>query len=111
MDLLGEHPLFDLHGKGKRILYRNTARAPQFVGESAHIENSLISEGCEIYGNIEDSVIFSGVTVEEGAPVKNSVILSDCTIKEGSRVEYAIIDSDTRVGRMCVIGDSVESGK
>ena len=110
MDLLGDRPKFDLHNRRARILSRNTARAPQYIGENAVIRDSLVTEGCEIYGEIEHSVIFNGVIVEKGASVKNSVIMDNTVIKSGSHVEYSIIDRNTLISKNCIIGDSKESG-
>lgn len=111
MDLLGVEPRFDLHKRRTRILSRNNAKPPQYIGEHAVTSNSLITEGCEIYGTVLNSVIFNGVTVEEGAEVKNSVIMSGSIIRSGARVEYSIIDCDTVVGNDARVGDSRDTGK
>lgn len=111
MDLLGVEPRFDLHKRRSRILSRNNAKPPQYIGDRAVTSNSLITEGCEIYGTVINSVIFNGVTVEEGAEVSNSVVMSGSVIKSGARVEYSIIDCDTVIGNDARIGDSRDTGK
>ncbi len=107
MDLLGESPVLNLYDEEWRIYSRHEAHAPQFVGANAVIENSSITEGCEIYGTVRNSVIGAGVKVMSGAVVCDSVILDDVVIEAGSEVRYAIIDSGTRIGKNCRIGENI----
>ena len=107
MDLLGEKPVLDLYDEEWRIYSRHEAHAPQFVGESAVIDNSSITEGCEILGTVRNSVIGAGVKIMEGAVVSDSVILDDVVIEAGAEVRYAIIDSGTHVGKNCKIGEVI----
>lgn len=104
MDLLGEEPAFVINDRDWRIYSRNTAEPPHFIGENADIKNSLITEGCEIYGVVENSVLSGGVVVEPGAFVKDSVIMNGTRIGAGSVVNYSIIDGDVVVGKNCSIG-------
>jgi len=104
MDLLDENSDLDLGDRDWRIYSRNNAVPPHFVGGYAKITNSLITEGCEIEGIVENSVLSSGVKVARGAYIKDSVILSGVTIGEGATVNYSIIDSDTVVGAGSVVG-------
>ena len=104
MDLLGEKPEFDLYDKNWRIFSRTSARPPQFIGEDAKIHGSMMSEGCEIYGCVENSVLFDGVYVAPGAVVRDSVIMSGTRIEAGARVEYSIVDADTVISAGAVIG-------
>ena len=110
MDLLGERPEFNLRENEWRIYSRNAALPPHFTGEDAKIENALITEGCEIFGTVEDSVLFNGVTVEEGAVVRGSILMDNVTVKSGAVVEYSIIDADTTVGAGAVIGTGKAAG-
>jgi glucose-1-phosphate adenylyltransferase len=104
MDLLGDNPPLNLSDRNFRIYSRNSARPPQFVGTKAHIVNSRISEGCRIYGRVENSVLSGGVIVEEGAVVKDAVVLANSTIKAGASVSYSIIDENVTIGKNAVIG-------
>ena len=104
MDLLGEKPEFDLYDKNWRIFSRTSARPPQFIGEAAKIHGSMMSEGCEIYGCVENSVLFDGVYVAPGAVVRDSVIMSGTRIEAGARVEYSIVDADTVISAGAVVG-------
>jgi glucose-1-phosphate adenylyltransferase len=104
MDLLGDKPKFDINDRSWRIYSRNYAAPPHYMGPNAVVVNSIITEGCEIYGRVENSVLSSGVRVESGAEVKDSVIMSDVTIGRNSKIYYSIIDSESRIGAGCEIG-------
>ena len=104
MDLLGSDPAFRLHDPAWRIYFRNNAEPPHLIGDFARVTNSMITEGCEIQGVVENCVLSAGVKVARGAYVKDSVIMSGVTIGEGATVNYSIIDSDTEIGAGSVIG-------
>ncbi|MBO5778067.1 MAG: glucose-1-phosphate adenylyltransferase [Clostridia bacterium] len=104
MDLLGEHPNFNLYDRSWRIFFRSTGNPLQYVGEDAKIVNSIITEGCEIYGTVENSVLFSGVYVAPGAVIRDSVIMNDVRVEAGATVDYTIISTDTIIGEGAVVG-------
>ncbi|MBR0236221.1 MAG: glucose-1-phosphate adenylyltransferase [Clostridia bacterium] len=110
MDLLGEKPNFDIHDKNWRIFYRNNAEPPQFIRDGAIIDNSLITEGCDVAGTVINSVISSGVKIEAGAVVRDSVIMSGVTVKSGAEIDYSIIDADTVIERDAVVGEKLGNG-
>ncbi len=104
MDLIGDNPILSLADQDFRIYSKNTARPPQYVGSGAVVDNSLISEGCRIYGTVINSVVSGGVVVEEGAIVKDSVVMEDVIVKKNARVYTAIVDSDTVVEAGATVG-------
>ncbi|MBO4428792.1 MAG: glucose-1-phosphate adenylyltransferase, partial [Clostridia bacterium] len=104
MDLLGKEPKFDIYDKKWRIFYRHNAEPPQYIRAGATIRNSMITEGCDISGTVENSVISSGVRIEEGAVVRDSVILGGVTVKRGAHVDFAIIDGDSVIGEGATVG-------
>lgn len=110
MDLLEEHPALNLSDKQLRIYSRNNARPPQYIGSGAVIRNSMVSEGCSVYGTVENSILSGGVEIAEGATVRNSVILSDVSIEAGATVDYSIIDSESVIGSGVSVGSS-DAGK
>lgn len=111
MELLGENPKFNVHDKNWRIFSRNYAAPPHYVGDKSLVSDSIVSEGCEIHGTVEHSVLSSNVIVEKGAVVKDSVIMSGSVIKAGARVEYAIIDSDSVISEKATVGEAKEHAK
>ena len=104
MDLIGDEPVLNMSDRNFRIFSRNFARPPQYIGSKAKVENSLISEGCNINGTVINSVLSGGVVIESGALVKDSVIMEDVVVKSGAKVYSAIIDSDTTVESKAVVG-------
>ena len=111
MDLIGETPKLDLRTPEMRILSRNSTRPPHYTGNNAKIVNSLVTEGCEVYGTVINSVLFGGVKVAEGAVVRDSVIFEETEIGEGGVVEYSILDCRIKAGKNCRIGEPKASGK
>ena len=111
MDLLGDVPKIDVADKKWKIQSRSPLAPPQYLGDGSKISNSIILSGCEIYGEVENSVLSSGVIVKAGAKVKDSVIMQDTVICEGATVEYSIIDENTVVSKNAKVGSSKESGK
>ena len=104
MDLLQENPEFDLTDPRWKIYSRSPVMPPQFLGEKAVVENSMLTEGCEVYGTVKHSVLFEGVRVDEGAVVENSVIMPGTHIKAGAVVNRAIVAED------CVISANAKVG-
>ncbi|MDR1439519.1 MAG: glucose-1-phosphate adenylyltransferase, partial [Clostridiales bacterium] len=74
MDLLAKPLPLDMYADNRRIYCRNPVKPPHFVASGAKISNSLVTEGCEIYGEVEKSVVFTGVAVGRGSRITNSVI-------------------------------------
>jgi len=105
MDLIGDNPKINLNDKNSRIFSKNIARPPQYVGKDSVIINSLISEGCRIFGRIENSVLSGGVVIKEGAVVCDSVIMEDVVVENGASVYHAIVDSDSVISANSVVGE------
>ncbi len=105
MDVLDPNVPLDLLDDSWKIYSRNPVMPPHYAGPQSMIENSMIAEGCEINGMIDFSVLFAGVTVEEGAIVRDSIIMPNSVIKKGAVIEYAIIGED------CVIGEGAHIGE
>ena len=104
MDVLDPNVPLDLLDDSWKIYSRNPVMPPHYTGTNSKIENSMVAEGCEIYGTVDFSVLFAGVTIEEGAVVTDSIVMPGSTIKKGAVVEYAI------VGENCVIGEGAHVG-
>ena len=106
MDLLTLPMPIDLYDAKWRIYGRNPGLAPHFIAEGASVPNSLITEGCEVFGNVDHSVIFSGVTIREGATVKDSVVMPGAVIERGAQVQRAIVSEDAVIGAGATVGEA-----
>ncbi len=104
MDLLGTKPELNINDESWRIFSRHYAPSPQYVGDDAKIEDSIITEGCEIEGTVINSVLGSGVRVCRGAIVRDSVLMGDLTVREGATVNYSIVDTESVIGAGACIG-------
>ena len=104
MDLLGQRPVFSLEDDSWRIFTRHDPLPPQFIGDSAKIKNSIITEGCEIYGTVENAVLFPSVRVMPGAVVRDTVVMDSTVIEEDAQVEYSILDRAVSIGADACIG-------
>ncbi|MBR1579787.1 MAG: glucose-1-phosphate adenylyltransferase [Selenomonadaceae bacterium] len=96
MDLLQDTPPFDLTGDWK-IYSSNPSMPPHYIGEAASVKQALITEGAQILGEVERSVIFPGVRVGKGAKVTNSVVFPFTVIEDNAVVDHAILAQDVVV--------------
>ena len=108
LDLLNPKVKLDLSDDSWRIYSRSPAAPPQYISDTALVQNSLITEGCSIYGQVDFSVLFANVTVEEGAEVKDSVVMPGAVIRSGASVQYAIIGEGAVVESGAKIGERPE---
>lgn len=111
LDLLNPGSNLDLNDRKWKIYSRYSVMPPAFIGKEADVQNSVISEGCEIEGFIDYSVLFPGVTVEEGAEVHYSIIMPGAVIKKGAAVKYAIIGENSTVEQNAAVGAAPEQTK
>lgn len=104
MDLLDPESGMDMDDPSFKIYSKNLGLPPHYVGPRGQIKNSLVPEGCEVYGSVENSVLFLGVTVEEGAVVRNSILMHDVCIGKNAVVDRAIVAERVKVGDGAVVG-------
>ncbi|MBP1582079.1 MAG: glucose-1-phosphate adenylyltransferase [Oscillospiraceae bacterium] len=104
MDLLNPSVPLDLYDDSWKIYARNPVMPPQYVSDSAVVRNSMVSEGCEVHGEVDFSILFPGVTVEEGASIHDSIIMPGSVVKKGATVEYAIVAENTVIDENAKVG-------
>ena len=109
LDLLNPKVDLNLDDDSWKIYSRSPAAPPHYIGESATIESSMITEGCDIEGHLDFSVLFANVTVEEGAEVKYSIVMPGTVIKKGAVVQYSIVAENAVIEEGAVVGKSPES--
>ncbi len=84
-----QHELFK-HDRPIRTKIQDSPPAKYWP--TSDVNNSLISSGCIIKGSVENSIIFRGVTIEEGAVVKGSIIMQSTVVQKDSYLENVICD-------------------
>jgi len=108
MDLLNPNVPLDLSDPSWKIYTRSAGLPPHYIGETGRVQNSLISEGGNVYGDVDFSVLFPGVTVEEGAVIRDSILMPGTRVRRGACVQYAILAENVDVGEGAVIGERPE---
>ena len=108
LDLLNPKIDLNLADQNWRIYSRTTGMPPQYISENAEVENSLITDGCEVEGKLDYSILFENVTVEKGASVEYSLVMPGAVIKKGAKVRYSIIAENTVIGENAEIGSVPE---
>ena len=108
MDLLNPAVPLELYDPTWKIYARNPVMPPHYIGEEAVVENSMITEGCDINGEVDFSVLFAGVTVEKGAKIKDSIIMPGAVIKAGAQVNYSIIAENVVIEADAIVGQRPE---
>lgn len=87
----------DLFYRCGKIFTKVKDSVPTKYGAGASVRNSLIADGCEINGRVENSILFRGVVVEEGAYISNSIVMENGRIMKYSELRYTITDKDVTV--------------
>lgn len=108
MDLLNPKLPLELSDPDWRIYSRHMDTIPHYVDSDAIIKNSMVSSGCEIYGNVNYSVLFSNASVDKGSEINYSVIMPNVKIGKNVSVNYAIIADDCVIEDGAVIGNAPE---
>lgn len=104
-DLLQPEPPLVLDDPDWPIRSRGGQRPPARILNGARIEDSLVSPGCTIRGQVVRSVLAPGVVVESGAVVRDAIVLHDAVIAAGATIDHAILDEAVRVGGEAVVGN------
>ncbi len=104
MELLTDPPAVDLYERNWVIYTKSEERPPALVTSQARVEQSLISHGCQVKGQVIHSVLSPGVVVEEGAIVRDSIIMFDSYIGKNTVIDHAVLDKEVVVGADSYIG-------
>ncbi len=109
MELINIIPVFNLYEEFWRIYTKSDTLPPQYISEYARVERSILGEGTEVYGEVYNSVIGSGVTIEEGAVVVDSIIMNDTVIGKNTKVNKSIIAENVHIGANVEVGIGEEA--
>ncbi len=104
MELVDLVPEFNLYEEYWKIYTKSNNIEPQYIAPDARVDRSIIGEGTEIFGEVDHSVIGTGVTIGKGAVVRDSIIMKECRIGDGTTVDHSIIGEYTRIGDNSHIG-------
>ena len=99
-----ENSGIDVFDEEWKIYSRNPVLPAQKIGPRAVVEDSLVTEGCRIYGSVKHSVLSAGVVVEDGATVEDAVLMDGVVVKAGAVVKRCILAEDVVVGAGAKVG-------
>lgn len=105
MELIKTVPEFNFYDKFWKIYTKTDNQPPQYVGRGAKLQQSIASEGCEVYGEVHSSVLGPDVLIKKGAVVKDSILMENVIIEEGAVVDRCIIDRNNIIGKGAVLGE------
>ena len=112
MELLGKNPEFNLRGgKNETIYARNSALPSSYIDEDAKIVDSLVAEGCEVYGTVKHSVVSIGCTIGKNALVEDAVVMPGVVIEDGAIVRNCILGEGSKIGKNAVVGGQFAEGE
>ncbi|WP_026506914.1 glucose-1-phosphate adenylyltransferase [Butyrivibrio sp. MC2013] len=108
MELIDIVPEFNLYEEYWKIYTKNEIQPPQYLGPDSSVERSIIGEGSEVYGEVYNSVIGSGVVIGKGTVVSHSIIMNGSVIGQDCNIDKAIIDEECRIGSGVTLGSGDE---
>ena len=104
MELIDLIPVFNLYEEFWKIYTKNEWLRPQYISDSSVIDKAIMGDGCEVYGEVHNSVIGSNVIIEEGAVIRDSIIMNSTRIGKNTVLDRTIVAEDTVIGAGCVLG-------
>lgn len=107
MDLLGDEPVINLESWRIRTNLDHKSireRQPTVIGPQAEIRNSLIYNGSDINGKVENSILFPGVQIARGSEVRSSILMFDTKVGEEVLLDKVITDGGVCIDSGCRLG-------
>lgn len=104
MDMLAVDTGVQLFDPAWPIYARTPTKPPHFTGPEATLSHSMVTGGCEIDGEVENSILFHSVKVEKGARVHYSIVMPGAVIKAGAVVEHTIVAENAIIGERALVG-------
>jgi glucose-1-phosphate adenylyltransferase len=108
MDILDRPEEINLMDRFWRVYSRNPVKPSHYIAAGSIVKNSALTDGCQIFGSVEHSVLSNSVTVEKEAFVKDCVLLPGVTVRAGAYLDKCIVGIDTIIGEGVRAGASVE---
>ena len=106
MDLMDDVENIDVFTGDMKVFSNSNVFPPQYLGREANIRNSLVCNGCTVYGSIKHSILGSGSVVLDGTVIEDSIILPNAWVGRNCRITRAIINEGAVVEDNTVIGDT-----
>jgi glucose-1-phosphate adenylyltransferase len=108
MDLMDDVENINVFSGDMKVLSNSNMYPPQFIGPDANVTDSLICNGCTVYGSVKHSIIGSGAVVDMGAVVEDSIVLPNAIIGRNCVVKNAIVNEGATIEDNLTVGDPDE---
>lgn len=109
MDLLDPNVPLDVWDPEWKIYSRTSGCPGHYIGTEAHVDNSMLTEGCHVEGTVANSVLFAEARVEKGATVESTILMPGAVVEEGAEVYYSIIAENVTVKKGATVGARPEN--
>ena len=109
MDLLAPNAPLDVWDPEWKIYPRPSGCPGHYIGTEAHVDNSMLTEGCHVEGTVANSVLFAEARVEKGATVESTILMPGAVVEEGAEVYYSIIAENVTVKKGATVGARPEN--
>ena len=106
MDLLSDAPELDIYDSDLPVFSNNDVLPPQHIGSDAVVKNCIIGNGCNILGEVRNTIMHSGVYVGKGVKIDDCIIMPNARILDNSSLSKVIVGTGTEIGANCIIGRS-----
>ncbi len=104
MDLMDNIDNINVFTENNKVFSNSNIYPPQYIGPKANVSNSLISNGCRVYGSVRHSILGSGAVIDEGAVVEDSIVLPNAFVGRDCHVTRAIINEGAKVDDRTDVG-------
>ena len=109
MELIDLIPEFNLYEEYWKIYTKSDSIEPQYIASEAHVERSIIGEGAEVYGDIENSVIGPNVHIGKGTVIRDSIVMQDTMIGDHVTIDKSIVAEKCEIRDGAVLGTGEEA--
>ena len=97
MDLMDNIENINVFTENNKVFSNSNIYPPQYIGPNANVSDSLISNGCRVYGSVRHSILGSGAVIAEGAVVEDSIILPNAFVGRDCHITRAIVNEGAKV--------------
>ena len=109
MELIDLIPEFNLYEEYWKIYTKSDSIEPQYIASEAHVERSIIGEGAEVYGDVENSVIGPNVHIGKGTVIRDSIVMQDTMIGDHVTIDKSIVAEKCEIRDGAVLGTGEEA--
>jgi len=92
MDIKREKELHKIINDDWPIYTRTNDTCPTLYLKGARVSNSIVGNGCQIEGVVENCVIGRNVVIKQGAVIKNSIIMPDVLVNKDVKIDKCVVD-------------------